>query len=76
VQAKTVRASGNGVESAVAGLQGMKGDVDRTDRGGSTDDAAAALSDLKRKREAAEQAKAERSAVERFRDRVRSMLGR
>lgn len=76
VQAKTVRSSGNGVESAVAGLKGMKGDVDRTDRGGSTDDAAAALSDLKRKREAAEQAKAERSAVERFRDRVRSMLGR
>ena len=76
VEAKTVRSSGNGVESAVAGLKGMKGDVDRTDRGGSTDDAAAALSDLKRKREAAEQARAERSALERLRDRVRSMLGR
>ena len=76
VQAKTVRSSGNGVESAVAGLKGMKGEVDRTDRGGSTDDAAAALSDLKRKREAAEQARAERSAFERFRDKVRSALGR
>ncbi|MFC7227078.1 hypothetical protein N0B31_06660 [Salinirubellus salinus] len=76
VQATTVRSSGNGVEDAVAGLKGMKGDVDRTDRGGSTDDATAKLADLKRKREAAEQARAERGPLERLRDRVRGLLDR
>jgi hypothetical protein len=54
----------------------MKGDVDRTDRGGSTDDATAKLADLKRKREAAEQARAERGPLERLRDRVRGLLDR
>jgi hypothetical protein len=76
VGAKTVRASDNGVDDAVAGLKGMKGDVDRTDRGGSTDDETAALSDLKRKREAAERARAERSTFERLRHRARELLGR
>ena len=76
VQAKTVRSSGNGVDDAVAGLKGMKGDVDRTDRGGSTDDATAALSDLKQKREAAERERAERGAFERLRHRVSELLGR
>jgi hypothetical protein len=76
VQAKTVRSSGNGVDDAVAGLKGMKGDVDRTDRGGSTDDATAALSDLKKKREAAERERAERGPFERLRHRVSELLGR
>jgi hypothetical protein len=76
VQAKTVRSSGNGVDDAVAGLKGMKGDVDRTDRGGSTDDATAALSDLKKKREAAERERAERGTFERLRHRVSELLSR
>jgi hypothetical protein len=68
VQAKTVRDSGNGVDAAVAGLKGMKSDADRTDRGGSTDEATTALADLKRKQREAEQSRAERGAFARLRD--------
>lgn len=68
VQATTVRDSGNGVDAAVAGLKGMKGDVDRTDRGSSTDDATTALADLKRKQREAGQARTERGALARLRD--------
>jgi hypothetical protein len=52
VQAKTVRSSGSNVDAAVQGLQGMKGDVDRTDRGSGTDDQAAALAALRQRQQA------------------------
>lgn len=71
LEAKTVRASGSSVEDAVLGLQQMKGDVDRTDRGSSTDDATSALADLKRR-----QAEAAAAEPDGLLDRIRRWLGR
>jgi hypothetical protein len=70
VQAKTVRSSGAGVDSAVAGLKGMKGDVDRTERSGGTDDQATALAELRKRQQA--EAEAEPDG---FVERLRSKLG-
>lgn len=66
VEAKSVRSSGGSVDAAVAGLQGMRGDADRSERGAGTDDQAAALAAL---REEQERVEAERpdGVVERLR---------
>ena len=67
----TRRDSGQQVDDAVAGLGGMKGDIDRTDRGGSTDDETDRLAALKQKQQEASEMPQSRSLWARLRSWVR-----
>ncbi|WP_254538042.1 DUF7139 domain-containing protein [Halomarina litorea] len=69
VEAKSVRSSGGSVDAAVAGLQGMRGDADRSERGAGTDDQAEALAALRD-----QQAQAEAERPDGFVARLRSWL--
>jgi hypothetical protein len=69
VEAAAYRSSEGDVDAAVAGLRGMRGDADRTDRGTGTDDQADALTSL---RDRQERAAADRS--EGLLARVRSLF--
>lgn len=68
VSAKTTRAKG--VDDAVAGLQGLRGEQAETDSGGGTDEQTAALTELRKQKEAERRAEAERSVTERVRRRL------
>lgn len=65
VSAKTTRAEG--VDDAVSGLQGLRGGQAETESGGGTDEQAAALMELRERKEAEQRADDERGIAERVR---------